>query len=86
MVPSGQINESELKALASSTNLLKLIITRTEEGYLLVVQWGTAGSQRSAILYSQRNRPRTWASLDTMVAYLTKTVPNAKSFEIVQVT
>jgi hypothetical protein len=53
---------------------------RVSDGYWLVV--AVQSNKYPLLLYSQRHHPRAWASLDRLVAYVRRLMPEVKHFDV----
>jgi hypothetical protein len=62
--------ESELRDYAANGAIRSAEVIKTDEGYVLVIE--LTWKEGKHMLYTFRNRPRTWANLDRLVAYLAK--------------
>jgi hypothetical protein len=66
----GKISESEFREYAKNNVIKSATVVKTDEGFILVVQ--ITWKEGEYTLYTFRNRPRAWVSLDRMIAYMEK--------------
>lgn len=65
-----KITEPEFRQACATTAIKSVEICDTEGGYILVVQ--LTWKDGAHTLYTQRNRLRTWSSLNSIVDFLTR--------------
>ena len=63
-----KMTEAQFKDFARSGVIKKARVVKTDAGYLLIVELTWKPGELTQ--YTVRNRPRTWASLDRLMAYL----------------
>ncbi|KWF83350.1 hypothetical protein WL94_23205 [Burkholderia cepacia] len=65
-----KITEAEFRDAAKNNAIKHASVLRTDKGYLFVVE--LSWKEGLHTLYTFRNEPRTWASLDRMMKYFEK--------------
>ena len=55
-------------------------IVRSEHGYIVVIR--LSWKPGDIVVYSQRNSPRAWRSLDRLVAYLGQIAPSIQALDL----
>ena len=65
-----KFTESEFREYAANDAIKSAEVVKTDEGYVLVVE--LTWKEGKHTLYTFRNRPRTWASLDRLMAHIAK--------------
>lgn len=76
----GKLSENDIREYAGSNVIKALKVVKTDEGYIMLVELTWREGQHT--LYTYRNRPRTWASLDRMIAYMERHQVDLKSFVV----
>jgi hypothetical protein len=76
----GKISEPQFKDYARNGAITTLKIIEAKEGYLVVatLSW----KEGDYTLYSQRNRPRAWVSLDRLIKYLRAVAPTLQTITL----
>ncbi len=75
-----KITEAEFRDAAKNNAIKHASVLRTDEGYLFVVE--LSWKEGMYTLYTFRNRPRTWVSLDRMMRYFEKNELNVKAITL----
>ena len=75
-----KLSEPQLREYAQAGAITAAKVVRTEEGYVLVinVNW----KEGDLTVFSQRNRPRAWMSVDRLIGHLTRIAPSIKHLEV----
>ena len=75
-----KISEARLREYDEERVITAAKIVRSEDGYVLVinVNW----KEGDLTVYSQRNIPRAWQSLDRLIGHLALIAPSIKHFEL----
>ena len=71
------VSESEFRESSANDLIKRAKVFKTEEGYILVIE--VTHKPGEYTLHTFRKRPRTWASLDRMMAFLERNELNVKS-------
>lgn len=71
-----KITEPELRDYVSNGAVTTLAIIRSDSSYRVMV--GLNWKEGEYTLYSQRNQPRKWVSLDRLLKYLTELAPEIR--------
>jgi hypothetical protein len=76
-----RVSESQLREYNQAKAITAARIQRHRGGYILVIQvnW----KEEHQILFSQRNHPRVWMSLDRMISHLVEVAPSIVRLELV---
>jgi len=75
-----KITESEFREYAKNDAIKTATVIKTDEGYILVVELTWKEGRHT--LHTFRNRPRAWASLDRMMAYMERHELKLKSISL----
>lgn len=75
-----KITESEFREYAKNDAIRTATVIKTDEGYILVVELTWKEGRHT--LHTFRNRPRAWASLDRMMAYMERHELKLKSIAL----
>lgn len=75
-----KITEAEFRDAAKNNAIKNASVLRTDEGYVFVVELSWKEGMHT--LYTFRNRPRTWASLDRMMKYFEKNKLNVSAISL----
>jgi hypothetical protein len=70
----------ELRQFEELKTVAQVTVVRLPEGWLLIV--GVEGRARDLVVWSTRQRPRLWKSLDKLVSYAIDVVPSVPTFEL----
>ena len=81
MRPFGRATEAQLREYGLAKQISAARVVRTPNGYLLLVT--VSWKQQELLLYTTRNKPRSWMSADRLVAHLLEASPALVSFEVV---
>lgn len=75
-----KLNEPQLREYDLAGAITAAKVVRTDEGYVLVinVNW----KDGDLTVYSQRNRPRAWQSMDRLIGYLDRVAPSINHLEV----
>lgn len=63
-----KVTESDFRGYAENNAIKQAKLVQTDEGYILIIELTWKEGEHT--LYTFRDRPRTWASLDRIVAYM----------------
>jgi hypothetical protein len=75
-----KVSEAELRQFEELKTVAQVTVVRLPEGWLLIV--GVEGRARDLVVWSTRQRPRLWKSLDKLVSYAIDVVPSVPTFEL----
>lgn len=69
-----KVSEPQLREYDQAGAITAAKVVRTDEGYVLVinVNW----KEGDLTVYSQRNKPRAWQSVDRLIGHLERTAPS----------
>ena len=75
-----KVSEPQLREYGAAGVITTVKVVKTEDGYVLVinVNW----KEGDFTVYSQRNRPRAWASVDRLIGHLSRVAPSISHFEV----
>ncbi len=75
-----KVSEPQLREYDAAGAITAAKVVRTENGYILVinVNW----KEGDLTVYSQRNRPRAWQSVDRLIGHLERVAPSITFFEV----
>lgn len=75
-----KVSEPQLREYDYAKAITAAKIEKTDDGFVLVinVNW----RKGDLTVFSQRNRPRAWQSLDRLVRYLERVAPSIKILEV----
>lgn len=75
-----KVSEPQLREYDQARAITAAKVMQTADGYVLVitVNW----KEGDLTVYSQRNRPRAWASVDRLIGHLSRVAPSISRFEI----
>ena len=75
-----KMSEPQLREYDSAGAITAAKVVCTEEGYVLVinVNW----KEGDLTVFSQRNRPRAWQSVDRLIGYLERVAPSINHLEL----
>jgi hypothetical protein len=76
----GKLSEPQLREYDQAGAITAAKVVRTAEGFVLVinVNW----KEGDLTVWSQRNKPRAWQSVDRLIGHLERVAPSIKHFEI----
>jgi len=76
-----KVSEPQLREYDEAKVISSAKIVRHGGGYVVVIQvnWKKA----HLVVFSRRNRPRTWKSLDRLIAHLAEVAPTITRVELV---
>lgn len=75
-----KVSEPQLREYDAAGAITAAKVVRTEDGYVLVinVNW----KEGDLTVYSQRNRPRAWQSVDRLIGHLERVAPSIIHLEL----
>lgn len=76
-----RISEPQLREYNEARSITAARIVRHLDGYVLVVR--VSWKKADLIVFSQRNKPRLWKSLDRLIAHLADVAPSIRKLEMV---
>ncbi len=76
-----RVTERQLREPAKFNTIKRATIIKTPEGYGLIISLSWRGD--SSVLYTQRMKPRMWASLDRLIMYLSELAPSIRRVDLV---
>jgi hypothetical protein len=79
-IDMNKVSEPQLREYDQANAITAAKVVRTAEGFVLVinVNW----KEGDLTVYSQRNRPRAWQSVDRLIGHLERITPSIKHFEL----
>lgn len=81
MRPVATATEAQLREYGLASQVSSARVVRTPDGYFLFVT--VSWKQQELMLYTTRNKPRSWMSVDRLVVHLLEACPSLVSFELV---
>jgi hypothetical protein len=75
-----KVSEPQLREYDSAGVITAAKVVRTKNGYVLVINVNWKGGDLT--VYSQRNRPRAWQSVDRLIGHIIRVAPSIKHFEV----
>jgi hypothetical protein len=75
-----RITDADFREYAKNNAIRKAVVKRTSEGYVLIVE--LTWKEGLHTLYTSRNEPRAWASIDRMLDYLRRHELNLQTVEL----
>lgn len=75
-----KVTEPQLKEYDAAGAITAAKVVRTDKGYVLVinVNW----KEGDLTVYSQRNQPRAWQSIDRLIGHLDRIAPSIKQLQL----
>ena len=75
-----KVSEPQLREYDAARAITAAKVVRSDDGFVLVinVNW----KEGDLIVYSQRNKPRAWQSVDRLIGHLERIAPSITHFEI----
>lgn len=80
MENSGKTTEPQLRDYNQAGVISAAKIVKTADGYVLVIQ--VSWKLGELIVFNHRGTPRTWVSMDRLLAYITETVPTIRELQL----
>lgn len=76
-----KVSEPQLREYNQAKVITSAKIVRHGDGYVVVIRvnWKKA----DLVVFSQRNHPRTWKSLDRLIAHLSEVAPTITRAELI---
>lgn len=75
-----KVSEPQLREYDAAGAITAAKVVRTADGYVLVINVNWRDGDLT--VYSQRNKPRAWASVDRLIGHLTRIAPSIQHFEV----
>ncbi len=75
-----KLSEPQLREYDAANVITNAKVVRTEEGFVLVIN--LSWKEGDFTVYSQRNKPRAWASVDRLIGHLEKVAPSIKHLQL----
>lgn len=75
-----KVSEPQLREYDAAGVITAARVVKSDEGYVLVinVNW----KEGDLTVYSQRNKPRAWQSVDRLIGHITRIAPSITHFEV----
>ena len=75
-----KVNEPQLREYDVAGAITAAKVMKSDDGFVLVinVNW----KEGDLTVYSQRNKPRAWQSLDRLIGHLERIAPSITHFEV----
>lgn len=73
-------SEAQLRQYSSAGAITSAKVMQTPQGFIVAVtvNW----KEGDLTVYSQRNRPRAWASVDRLIGHLARVAPSIQHLEV----
>ena len=75
-----KVSDAQFKDYASANAIKTMKVVRISDGFVVVVN--LTWKEGDYTIYTQRNKPRSWQSIDRLIAHLDRTAPNVRNFEV----
>lgn len=72
--------EAQLREYDQAKVITSARIVRGDDGYVLVIR--LTWKPGEVVIFNQRHKPRSWASLDRLIAHLGEVAPSIQSVEL----